>query len=57
MKLMLFRNREIFWRISDTIIVLELEESRVSRGVEPGDVAKKAGSTFRIISLYAFAVE
>jgi len=57
MKLMLFRNREIFWRISDTIIVLELEESRVSRGVEPGDVARKAASTFRIISLYAFAVE
>jgi hypothetical protein len=57
MKPMFCRNREIFWRISATIVLLQLELSRVLRVDEPGDVARRAVSTFRIISLYAFAVE
>ena len=45
------------WRISATIVLLQLELSRVLRVDEPGDVARRAVSTFRIISLHAFAVE
>jgi hypothetical protein len=41
MNLMCCRNCEIFWGISTTITLLQLELSRALRVDEPGDVARR----------------